>query len=63
MLLLSGCSSTKHLGLLVSHRPSTLAVLVPLEEEVTRMDSVTYLSICMHPDLSGGLSVSVTSVV
>ena len=25
-----GCSSTKHLGLLASHRPSTLAVLVPL---------------------------------
>ena len=30
---------------------------------ITRMDSVTYLSICMHPDLSGGLSVSVTLVV
>ena len=27
------------------------------------MDIVTYLSICMHPDLSGGLSVSATSVV
>ena len=31
--LLSGCSGTKHLGLLASHRPSTLAVLVPIEEQ------------------------------
>ena len=28
--LLSGCFGTKHLGLLASHRPSTLAVSVPL---------------------------------
>ena len=27
------------------------------------MNIATYLSICMHPDLSGGLSVSMTSVV
>ena len=30
---------------------------------ITRMRIATYLSICMHPDLSGGLSVSVTLVV
>ena len=30
---------------------------------ITRMNIATYLSICMHPDLSGGLSVSMTSVV
>ena len=29
----------------------------------TRMNIATYLSICMHPDLSGGFSVSMTSVV
>ena len=29
----SGCSGTKHLGSLTSHRPSTLAVLVLFEEE------------------------------
>ena len=62
--LSSGCSDTKHLGLLTSHRPSTLAVLVPLEEKsITRMDSVTCLSIYMYPDLSGEPSVSVTLVV
>ena len=60
----SGYSGTKHLGLLASHRPSTLAVSVPLEEKsITRMDSVTCLSICMHPDLSGEPSVCVTLVV
>ena len=31
--LSSGSSGTKCLGLLASHRPSTLAVLVPLEEQ------------------------------
>ena len=30
---------------------------------ITRMHSITYLLICMHPDLPGGLSVSVTLVV
>ena len=40
--LLSGCSGTKHLGLLASHRPSTSAVSVPLKEKsIIRMDSVT----------------------
>ena len=62
--LLSGSSGTKHLGLLTSHRPSTLAVLVPLvERSITRMDYVICLSICMYPDLSGELSVGVTLVV
>ena len=32
-LLLSGCFGTKYLGLLASHRPSTLAVSVPLQEK------------------------------
>ena len=51
-------------GLLTCHRPSTLAVSVPLKEKsITRMDSVTCLAICMHPDLSGEPSVSVTLVV
>ena len=62
--LSSGYSGTKHSGLLISHRPSTLAVLVPLKEKsITRMDSMTCLSICMYPDLSGEPLVSVTSVV
>ena len=62
--LSSGSSGTKHLGLLTSHRPSTLAVLVPLmEKSITRMDCVICLSIYIYPDLSGELSVSVTLVV
>ena len=62
--LSSRYSGTKHLGLLSSHRPSTLAVSVPLEEKsITRMDSVTCLSICIYPDLSREPLVSVTLVV
>ena len=62
--LSSGSSDTKHSGLLTSHRPSTLAFLVPLmEQSITRMDCVICLSICMYPDLSGELLVSVTLVV
>ena len=62
--LSSGFSGTKHLGLLTSHRPSTLAVLVPLvEKSIIRMECVTCLSICMYPDLSGEPSVGVTLVV
>ena len=34
-----------------------------LGTSIIRMDSVTYLSICMYPDLSGELLVSVTLVV
>ena len=33
VVLSSGCSGTKHLGLLASHIPSTLVVSVPLKEE------------------------------
>ena len=59
-----GYSGTKHLGLLTSHRPSTSAVSVPLEEKsISRMDSVTCLSICMYPDLPGEPLASVTPVV
>ena len=62
--LSSGSSDTEHLGLLTSHRPSTPAILVPLmEQSITRMKCVLYLSICMYPDLSGELLVSVTLVV
>ena len=58
--LSSGSSGTKHSGLLTSHRPSTLVVLVPLlEKSITRMDCVICLSICKYPDISGELSVSV----
>ena len=62
--LSSGSSGTKHLGLLTSFRPSTLVVSVPLmEKSITRMDCVICLSICINPDLSGELSVSVTLVI
>ena len=62
--LSSGSSDTKCLGLLTSHRPSTWAILVPLvEQSITRMDHVICLSICMYPDISGELLVSVTLVV
>ena len=62
--LSSGSSDTEHSGLLTSHRASTPAVLVPLvEQSITRMNSVLYLSICMYPDLSGELLVSVTLVI
>ena len=62
--LSSGSYGTKCLGLLMSHRPSTLVVSVPLvEKSITRMDCVICLSTCMYPDFSGELSVSVTLVV
>ena len=62
--LSSGYSGTKHLGLLMSHRPSTLGVSVPLmEKSISRIECVTCFSICMYLDLSGELSVSVTLVV
>ena len=62
--LLSGSSGTKHSDLLTRNRPSTSAVLVSLmQKSITRMDCVTYLSICMYPDLSGEPSVSVTLLV
>ena len=62
--LSSGSSDTECLGLLTSHRPSTLAILVPfMEQSITRINYVFYLSICMYPDLFGELLVSVTLVV
>ena len=47
-------------------KPQTLylsCLSAPQGGSITRMDFATYLSICMHPDLSGGFSVSMTSVV
>ena len=62
--LSSGSSNTEHLGLLTNHRPSTLAILVPLvKQSITRMNCAICLSICMYPDLSGELLISVTLVV
>ena len=62
--LSSGSSYTECLGLLTSHRLSTLAISVLLEEQsITRMNCVFYLSICMYPDLSRELLVSMTLVV
>ena len=62
--LLFGSSDTEHLSLLTSHRPSTLAISVPLiEQSITRMNCVICLSICMDPDFSGELLVSMTLVV
>ena len=62
--LLSGSSDTEFWGLLTSHRPSTLTISVPgMEQSITRMDCVICLSICMYPDLSGELLVSVILVV
>ena len=62
--LSSGSSDTKHLGLLMSHIPSTLAISVPLmEQSIIKMDHVICLSISMYQDFSGKLLVSVTLVV
>ena len=47
-------------------KPQTLYLSCPgalWGGSITRMDLATYVSICMHPDLSGGFSVSMTSVV
>ena len=49
-------SCTEWLGLLISHRPSTPAISVPLiEQSITRKICMFYLSICMYPDLFGEL--------
>ena len=59
--LSSGFSDTEQLGPLTSHRPSTLAILVSLmEQSITRMNYVFYLSICMYPDLLENSLVSMT---
>ena len=47
-------------------KPQTLYIgcLSALQgESITRTNLATYLSICMHPDFSGGFLVSMTSVV
>ena len=60
----SGFSDTEWLGLLTSHRPSTLAISVPfMMQSITRMSCVFHLSICMYPDLFGDILVSMTLVV
>ena len=47
-------SGTEWLGLLISHRPSTLAISMSLMElSIARMNCVPCLSICMHTDLFG----------
>ena len=62
--LSSGFSDTEQLGSLTSHRPSTLAIPVPLvQQSITRRNRVLYLSICMYPDFLGNLLVSMTLVV
>ena len=62
--LSSGFSDTDWMGLLTSHRPSTLAISVPLvEQSITRMNCVFHLSICMYPDLLGEFLFSMTLVV
>ena len=62
--LSSWSSDTEPLGLLTSHRPSPLAILVPpVEQSIIRMNCVICLSICMYPDLSGELLVRLTLVV
>ena len=62
--LSSGYSDTEQLGLSTSCRPSTLPILVPLmEQSITRMNYVFYLSMCIYPDLFGELLVSMTLVV
>ena len=50
----------------IVNKPQTLylgCIGAPQGGSMTRMDIATYLSICMHPDLSGGLLVSTTLVV
>ena len=62
--LLSGFSDTEWVGLLTSHRPSTLVISVPLMEQgIMRMNCLFHLSIYMYPDLLGELLVSLTLVV
>ena len=57
-------SGTEQLGLLISHRPSTLAILVLLmEQSIARLNCVPCLSICTYPDLFGNFLVSMTLVV
>ena len=57
-------SGTERLGLLLSHQPSTLAILVPLMEQEYIQDELSSLFIHVHaPRLFGNTSVSTTLVV
>ena len=46
--LSSGSSDTKHSGVLTSHRPSTLAILVPLMAQSITRNGLCDLFIHMH---------------
>ena len=57
-------SGTEWLGLLLSHQPSTLAILVPLMEQEYIQDELSSLFIHVHASrLFGNTSVSMTLVV
>ena len=57
-------SGTEWLGLLSSHRPSTLAILVPLVEKEYIQDELSTLFIHEHaPRLFGNTFISVILVV
>ena len=57
-------SGTKWLGLLLSHQPSTPAILVPLMGKEYTQDELSSLFIHVHaPRLFGNTSVSMTLVV
>ena len=57
-------SGSEQLGLLLSHRPSTLDISVPLMEQEYIQDELSSLFIHVHaPRLLGNTSVSVTLVV
>ena len=62
--LSSGFLDIEWLGLLTSHRPSTPAISVSvMEQSITRMNCVLYLSIWMYLDFLGNVLISVTLVV
>ena len=57
-------SGTEQLGPLLSHRPSTLAILVPLMKQEYILDKVFTLFIHVHaPILFGNTLVRMTLVV
>ena len=57
-------SGTEQFGLLLSHQPSTPAILVPLVEQEYTQDELSSLFISVHaPRLFGNTLVSMTLVV
>ena len=57
-------SGTEQFSLLLSHQPSTLAILVPLMEQEYTQDELSSLFISVHaPRLFGNTLVSMTLVV